>query len=583
MSFCTECGIKLDAEARNGNFCPDCGAPLPKEEGSNQDNFSGIKSAPIIPGHFTPPAMPSFSSGPSKPKMPPMPGQKPAGDSSVDEDAAKRLEVFKPGFSSYGIIFTDTRKIAKQCRSTSNDIYNLIKNYTVKLANFDHQYIIYDIDSSRYRDQSWQTYVDELSSFYDKQQIQPEYLFIIGGTEIIPMPVFDSWAEVDVPDFDYDTDLPYSYLKSYDVEEMAWDGTLYYEDVKLHVGRLPFGEDFTKIQLTNYFDKVISALSQKFDIENCFGLSASGWQDASETVLDSLSIENKYITFSPEISLYSVDEVFDETSDILYFNLHGSDAPEQPHFFGDYDAAISTGQISRMEKNNIIITEACYGAKFIGYDTSNSMLLNSIHQKTLAYFGSSRIAFGSSTYFLFSADIIAQSILGSLSDNMTMGQALSKARVDNIESVEYEDDYSLIDLSLVTAIEFNLFGDPALRPFNGSIDFNTKHKVASAKKVPQKVISEEIFNKSKPQNILEAVRAAVDSEFDKISKIIQQELYQQYDLKPDELQKITHKKSTSSEQYLYMYSKKQKNALKNKLYFINCSSEGSIKKVITSK
>ena len=101
--------------------------------------------------------------------------------------------------------------------------------------------------------------------------------------------------------------------------------------------------------------------------------------------------------------------------------------------------------------------------------------------------------------------------------------------------------------------------------------------------MPQKVISEEIFNKSKPQNILEAVRAAVDSEFDKISKIIQQELYQQYDLKPDELQKITHKKSTSSEQYLYMYSKKQKNTLKNKLYFINCSSEGSIKKVITSK
>jgi hypothetical protein len=185
------------------------------------------------------------------------------------------------------------------------------------------------------------------------------------------MPIFDNWVDVDVPDFDYDTDLPYSYLKSYDVEEMAWDGSLYYEDVKLHVGRLPFGEDFNKSQLTNYFDKVILALSQGFEIGNCFGLSASGWQDASETVLDSLSIENKDINFSPDVSLYSVDEVFDEASDILYFNLHGSDAPEQPHFFGDYDPAISTDQISRMEKNNIIITEACYGAKFIGYDTSN--------------------------------------------------------------------------------------------------------------------------------------------------------------------------------------------------------------------
>ena len=80
------------------------------------------------------------------------------------------------------------------------------------------QYIIYDIDSTRFKDQDWQTYVDELSTFYDKQKIKPEYLFIIGGTEIIPMPIFDNLSNVDVPDFDYDTDIPYSYLKSYEIE-----------------------------------------------------------------------------------------------------------------------------------------------------------------------------------------------------------------------------------------------------------------------------------------------------------------------------------------------------------------------------
>ena len=581
MSFCTECGATMDAEAMLGKFCPECGNLLAKEEEIINQIPIANKQIPPIP-QIPNPTVSKNPSIPAIPKLPPVPGAVIEKGDKFDDDA-KRLEIFQSGHESYGIIFTDTRRIAKQCRSTSNDIYNIIKSYNQKLLKFGHQYIIYDIDSTRFKDQDWQTYVDELSTFYDKQKIKPEYLFIIGGTEIIPMPIFDNLSNVDVPDFDYDTDIPYSYLKSYEIEDMIWDGSLYYEDVKLNVGRLPFGDDFQKTQLTNYFNKVISALEDGFEIKNCFGLSAEGWQDASETVLDNLDVPNKFIDFSPNVSLSDIDEIFDENSDVLYFNLHGSDAPEQPQFFGDWDAAISPDQISKLVKNNIIITEACYGAKFIGYDTSNSMLLNSIHQNTLAYFGSSRIAFGSSTYFLFSADVIAHSVLGSLSNNLTVGQALSKARIDNIESAEDEDDFSLIDLSLVTAIEFNLYGDPSLKSFNTKPPNNIRPSLKATKQIPQKIVKEEMYNKKANQNILEAVRAAVDLEFDKISKIIQKELYDKYDLKSDELQKVTYQKSKANEEYLYIYSKKQKNLKKEKLYFINCSKSGSIKKVITSK
>lgn len=581
MSFCTECGATMDAEAMLGKFCPECGNLLAKEEEIINQIPIANKQIPPIP-QIPNPTVSKNLSIPAIPKLPPVPGAVIEKGGKFDDDA-KRLEIFQSGHESYGIIFTDTRRIAKQCRSTSNDIYNIIKSYNQKLLKFGHQYIIYDIDATRFKDQDWQTYVDELSTFYDKQKIKPEYLFIIGGTEIIPMPIFDNLSNVDVPDFDYDTDIPYSYLKSYEIEDMIWDGSLYYEDVKLNVGRLPFGEDFQKTQLTSYFNKVISALENGFEIKNCFGLSAEGWQDASETVLDNLDVPNKFIDFSPTVSLSDIDEIFDENSDVLYFNLHGSDAPEQPQFFGDWDAAISPDQISKLVKNNIIITEACYGAKFIGYDTSNSMLLNSIHQNTLAYFGSSRIAFGSSTYFLFSADVIAHSVLGSLSNNLTVGQALSKARIDNIESAEDEDDFSLIDLSLVTAIEFNLYGDPSLKSFNTKPPNNIRPSLKATKQIPQKIVKEEMYNKKANQNILEAVRAAVDLEFDKISKIIQKELYDKYDLKSDELQKITYQKSKANEEYLYIYSKKQKNLKKEKLYFINCSKSGSIKKVITSK
>ena len=490
MSFCTECGATMDAEAMLGKFCPECGNLLAKEEEIINQIPIANKQIPPIP-QIPNPTVSKNPSIPAIPKLPPVPGAVIEKGDKFDDDA-KRLEIFQSGHESYGIIFTDTRRIAKQCRSTSNDIYNIIKSYNQKLLKFGHQYIIYDIDSTRFKDQDWQTYVDELSTFYDKQKIKPEYLFIIGGTEIIPMPIFDNLSNVDVPDFDYDTDIPYSYLKSYEVEDMIWDGSLYYEDVKLNVGRLPFGDDFQKTQLTNYFNKVISALEDGFEIKNCFGLSAEGWQDASETVLDNLDVPNKFIDFSPNVSLSDIDEIFDENSDVLYFNLHGSDAPEQPQFFGDWDAAISPDQISKLVKNNIIITEACYGAKFIGYDTSNSMLLNSIHQNTLAYFGSSRIAFGSSTYFLFSADVIAHSVLGSLSNNLTVGQALSKARIDNIESAEDEDDFSLIDLSLVTAIEFNLYGDPSLKSFNTKPPNNIRPSLKATKQIPQKIVKEEM-------------------------------------------------------------------------------------------
>ncbi len=579
MSFCTECGFSLDTEASQGKFCPECGNLLAREQETINDITSinkSIPQIPKIPDTFT-------NTNVLRPKLPPVPGSQQNTKINV-EDESKRLEIFQNGFDSYGIIFTDTRKIAKQCRTTSNDIYNILNNYCQNLKKFGHQYIIYDIDSTRYKDHSWQIYVEELSNFYAKQRIQPQYLFIIGSSEIIPMPVFDNLSDVDVPDYDYDTDIPYSYLKSFEIEDMIWDGSLYYEDVKLHVGRLPFGEDFQKIHLTNYLNKIVSALEDGFEIQNCFGLSAEGWQDASETVLDNLEVPNKYIDFSPSVSINDIDDIFDETSDILYFNLHGSDAPEQPQFFGDWDPAISPEQISKLVKNNIIITEACYGAKFIGYDTSNSMLLNSIHQNTLAYFGSSRIAFGSSTYFLFSADVIAHSVLGSLSNNLTVGQALSKARIDNIQSVEDEDDFSLVDLSLVTAIEFNLYGDPSLKSFNKKPKLNNSPSYFKAlKQIPNKIVKEEIYNKKSNQNILEAVRSAVDLEFDKISKIIQKELYDKYDLKSDELQKITYQKSQTNDEYLYVYSKKQKNVTKNKLYFINCSKSGSIKKVITSK
>jgi hypothetical protein len=606
MRFCTECGTSLDQEASKELFCFNCGAKLSFDDDVVAEEKPVEKSAPI-PSLPKLPQLPKMPGMAPKPSMPPMPGQQ-LGDNNegsgpeAKEFTSKRPETFQNGFNSYGIILTDTRKIAKLCRSTSNDIFNIIKNYAHRLSNFGHQYIIFDYDSTRYQNKGWENCVDELTKFYNSQSIEPEYLFIIGGDDIIPMPVFDNLSNVDVPDVDYESDLPYSYLRSYGIDYAIWDGSLYEDEVKLYVGRLPFGDDFEKVHLTNYFDKVIHALEIDFKISNCFSLSAESWQEASETVLDSLELHKKFIDFSPSVSLNNVEEIFDNNSDILYFNLHGSDAPEQPQFFGDREKAISPMQIAKLQKYNIIITEACYGAKFIGYRNHDSMLLNSLNKNTLAYIGSSRIAFGSCDDNLVSADIIAQSVLRSLSNGCSIGHALSKARVDSLELEESngffinhdddedDDDYYFYnemynEHSLITALEFNLFGEPTLRAMHNRVHNKSKEKVNGAKRISKKTIREEVFNKNKNQNILDAVRASVDLEFEKISKIIQAELYNKYQLTSNELQSISLRKSSSNskEGYMYVYSKKQQDLKNNKFYFINCSKSGSIKKVITTK
>lgn len=591
MRFCTDCGTSLDQEASRQLFCFNCGAQL------SSDNDAPAPKFPPMP----PAASPVKKEGPAMPRipqMPPIPGQQMVRDEAKDL-SNKRPDTFQNGFDSYGIILTDTRKIAKKCRSTSNDILNIIKDYTHRLSKYGHQYIIFDYDASRYQNQSWENCVDELSKFYHNQSITPEYLFIIGGDDIIPMPVFDNLSGVEVGDDDYESDVPYSYLETYDVETSIWDGSLYQYEVKLFVGRLPFGEDFEKRHLNSYFDKVINALESDFRISNCFSLSAQSWQGASEEVLSGLELNQKFIDFSPAVSLNNVDEIFDTSSDILYFNLHGSDAFEQSQFFGDYGfQAIAPKQISNLQNYNIIITEACYGAKFIGYRNHESMLLNSLNKNTLAYIGSSRIAFGSPDSYIASADIIAQSVLRSLSKGYSMGSALSKARVDSLQIVEseyYDDEYDedgfifftemYDEYSLITALEFNLFGEPTLRAVHNRAQNRSTQRVNKANRIPQKTTREEIYSKNKNQNILDAVRASVDLEFEKISTIIQTELYNRYELTSDELQSISLRKSksNSNEGYMYVYSKKQNDIKNNKLYFINCSKSGSIKKVITTK
>jgi hypothetical protein len=105
---------------------------------------------------------------------------------------------------------------------------------------------------------------------------------------------------------------------------------------------------------------------------------------------------------------------------------------------------------------NALATEACYGARFSGFSKEESVLLSALGHKTLAFSGSSRIAYGPANPPVGDADLVAMEFLSSLKAGENSGDSFVAAR----QSV-LVDDY-LTPLDVLSAVEFNLFGDPTL-------------------------------------------------------------------------------------------------------------------------
>ena len=146
---------------------------------------------------------------------------------------------------------------------------------------------------------------------------------------------------------------------------------------------------------------------------------------------------------SPYITVDTVDNVFNPYANLFYFNLHGSNDPQNPNFMGCdtseedktfYDG-ISPNSFKTTKFDNIIVTEACYGGKFKGLKTEKSMLLTSLTNQTLIYLGSSVVALGAADpkddivgVNMCCADVLAHEFIRNLMEGVTAGQALTHAR-----------------------------------------------------------------------------------------------------------------------------------------------------------
>ena len=242
------------------------------------------------------------------------------------------------------------------------------------------------------------------------------------------------------------------------------------------------------------------------------------------------------------------------------------------------------------EEPNIVISEACYGGRFIGLDKRHSMMLASLFTNTLAFVGSSRVAWGAvddlsssqSRVSVSYADIIAGYFINAILQGYTVAEALFIARGAVLQETVPGDPHTAL-----TVVEFNLFGDPM-------ITMNALTSLKSGNKMTRKTALveqdtqigctiEKVGHGTGKGSILEQVRGAVDANIQQIHATIGQYLYTNYGIKPRPVEEILKiKYNNGQEELKFNYDLTSERKIPTR-WVVTTSTDGKIKRVYSTK
>ena len=463
----------------------------------------------------------------------------------------------------------------------------------------------------------WMGYHKALDDYCAKNGItenDPIGLFIIGGDDVIPMPKIenpsaDAYTSESL-EMTIDADVLYAfsgdYIKISHTDRLSRNTFLQnLGKPRFHVGRLPLESGMMntlfETDILSYFAKAIDAHREggiKISaptFATCHSAKECGRQMTMDIPLMEIKPEkNRFVSnmiISPlamleyekmraldskvirditndpsELNNYN-KEYLDVMSkaDMLIFLLHGGYRPTHPQYKGEahsletgacFQSALIEPDILTQGNINVksIATVSCYGARFINYSRGDSMLLTSIHNDTLLFYGSSRTAYGSFDVNLpvFNGHnqyslIQMRSYLLNLLSGVQAGIATQNARTEylkhHIKARENDEPYEFKNhVFMTTLLEFNLYGDPLLNVqklmdipdteeswLNGLGDFTydsrndrTYTEIYSARKKTE-------------GSLLDRVRMLVDRNFESIHNKIAENLYSQYGINPRNL------------------------------------------------
>lgn len=576
--FCPECGNRI--EDQNIHFCPECGARIEQE--SNTE-----KKAPVKP--------------------------------------------HPQGMSMHGLIFTNLNLLAEKTGTDEQSLMAIFDAFIRQKREYGISYKLVDAGNYTYRKSGfwgnskkvhlkitsplWD-YMDILMDVHNGEQAAgdeiSQYLFIIGGSDIIPMPCIHHYIPNDSNDDSIDTDMLYAYPYGKEMIALLENQAAFTYDQLFFVGRLPFGEDASLEDLCGYLERDID-YSNGFPMNEAYGQCDPHWKKVSSYVANDLLNGNYFrdlsrhlspdhyynrLLLSPMVVEGNLHQVFHTNASLYYFNLHGGEGLESRGYAGvmlnkeEYGAlpAIEPEHMMTCEEPNIVISEACYGGRFIGLDQHHSMMLASLFTNTLAFVGSSRVAWGAvddasspqSGVSVSYADIIAGYFISAILQGYTVAEALFIARSAVLQGTVPGDPHAAL-----TVVEFNLFGDP-MTTMNVRTNLKSGNKTTSKTTLvdPNTKIGctiEKIKTEKGNGSILEQVRGAVNANIQQIHATIGQHLYANYGIKPRPVEEVLKiKYSNGQEEMKFNYDLTSERQIPTR-FVVTTSSDGKIKSVYTTR
>ena len=576
--FCPECGNRI--EDQNIHFCPECGARIEQE--SNTE-----KKAPVKP--------------------------------------------HPQGMSMHGLIFTNLGLLAEKTGTDEQSLMAIFDAFIRQKREYGISYKLVDAGNYTYRKSGfwgnskkvhlkitsplWD-YMDILMDVHNGEQAAgdeiSQYLFIIGGSDIIPMPCIHHYIPNDSNDDSIDTDMLYAYPYGKEMITLLENQAAFTYDQLFFVGRLPLGEDASLEDLCGYLERNID-YSNGFPMNEAYGQCDPHWKKVSSYVANDLLNGNYFrdlsrylspdhyynrLLLSPMVVEGNLQQVFHTNASLYYFNLHGGEGLESRGYAGvmlnkeEYGALpdIDPEHMMTCEEPNIVISEACYGGRFIGLDQHHSMMLASLFTNTLAFVGSSRVAWGAvddasspqSGVSVSYADIIAGYFISAILQGYTVAEALFIARSAVLQGTVPGDPHAAL-----TVVEFNLFGDP-MTTMNVRTNLKSGNKITSKTTLvdPNTKIGctiEKIKTEKENGSILEQVRGAVNANIQQIHATIGQHLYASYGIKPRPMEEVLKiKYSNGQEEMKFNYDLTSERQIPAR-FVVTTSSDGKIKSVYTTR
>jgi hypothetical protein len=290
--------------------------------------------------------------------------------------------------------------------------------------------------------------------------IRPDYLMILGATDVIPHQdvINPAYEGDDIDEYAYG-DIPYACEQPYSQQADKFIGPTRV------LGRLPdLTGDNDPAYLIGLLDTAAKWTSRQLsDYTDYFAVSAHEWAKSTKLSVQNLFGSDEGLSLSPTAGPKWSNVILGRLAHFI--NCHGGQA--DPQFYGQkgdnypvaHDAAFVMGKIA---EGTVAAVECCYGGEL--YDSNlltsrqHGMCNTYLECKTYGYFGSSTIAYGPAEGN-GSADLLCQYFLRRVLAGASLGRAALEARQEFAQAGPDLDPFDIKTLA-----QFSLFGDPSIHP-----------------------------------------------------------------------------------------------------------------------